>query len=83
MRGTGVDKVSQRQLVNVAKPLEGTRIENGALIRIQTSEHMDRISDLVEVLLHVKSTADAAPGLPGMTPPGPPLLTVVLPESWP
>jgi hypothetical protein len=73
--------VCQRQLVNVAKPLERTRIEDGTLVGIQTNEHMDSISDLMEVLLHVQLSAGTVPDLHSATP-RLPLCTITLPQSW-
>jgi hypothetical protein len=52
MRGARIQKVGQRQLVNVAKALKGAGVENLPFIRIEMHEDVDRISYFVLVLAH-------------------------------
>ena len=48
----GIYKIRQGELMNIAQPLEGTRIENLTLVAVQPNERMDGISNLMQVFCH-------------------------------
>ena len=52
MSGSWVDEVGQSQLVNVAKSLEGARIQHVAFVRRKADEHMNGIANFVKFSAH-------------------------------
>jgi hypothetical protein len=50
--GAWIHKVCQCQLVNVPQSLKRTRVEDFAFVVVQPNEHVDWISDLVDILRH-------------------------------
>jgi hypothetical protein len=52
VRRRGVKQVRQGKLMDVAKPLKRSRIEDSTLIRVQTDEDVNRVTNFVEVLAH-------------------------------
>jgi len=52
MRGTWVDQVRHRQLVDVAESLKRATVEDFSLTRLDPDEVMDWIADFVEVFGH-------------------------------
>src|SRR5437868_8003417 len=52
MRRSRIDEVGQSELVDIAEPLKGPRVKHATLIRIEADEHVDGVTDFVEVLWH-------------------------------
>jgi len=57
--GAGVDQVGERELVDVAQPLEGGGVDHRLLVVVVVDEDVDRVADLVDAL-----------GQPDQPPPG-------------
>jgi hypothetical protein len=53
MRCTGIQEVRHAKLMNMAQPLERTRVQNTAFIGIQMHEHVNGVADLVVALGHM------------------------------
>ena len=50
VRRSRIDKVGHRQLVNVAKPLDHSRVQNPPFIAIQSDEDVNGVSNFVVLL---------------------------------
>ncbi len=52
VRCSGVDKIGQGELMDMAQPLESPRVENLPLVAVQPHKRVDRVSDLVKMFRH-------------------------------
>ena len=66
VRRSGVHEVGQPELMDMAKALEGTRIEDPTLIRIEPHKCVDGVPNLVNVFAHslILSRRHSGPSAP-------------------
>ena len=57
----GVDQVRERQLVDVAQPLERARVDDSQLVGIGLDEDMDGVANFIELFRHATTVSVMPP----------------------